>query len=420
MLATDGQLGWLGPAEEAPDRDPEVVDAGGTTAVAGMVAAHRHLTLPGGAPWIDRAADPTPRLLATAEDNARLLGRAGVRWARDVGAPLRDGRALSLTVRERWRGRPGYPCVRVAGGWLARTGSLPAGCRSRSTTGTGSWPPPSASSMPAPTWSSCPWTAPTATAPPFPADQVHQRVEAAHARGATVPAHSSPLPGARAAVAAGVDALEHGFRLDADLARVMAAAGDAPGGDPDGAGVLGQRRGDPAGPLRSAEGGRAGRAGRGDPCVGPTLAHGAGVLLGAGTDFGGGWLRPPAPLGGRDTLVAAGWSPMTPGRGHRQRRVAAGEPGAGVLADGARPTSCWSTATPCPTRGHGGGGDAPAGTPSALTAPQRPPAATCRAADRRRRQGSGRAIPANLPPMPETLPTGSAGHFADSPSVLCR
>jgi hypothetical protein len=153
MLATDGQLGWLGPAEEAPDPGPggEVVDAGGTTAVAGLVAAHRHLTLPGGAPWIDRAADPTPRLLATAEDNARLLGQAGVRWARDVGAPLRDGRALSLTVRERWRGRPGYPYVRVAGGWLARTGSLPAGCRSRSTTGTGSWPPPSASSMPAPT-----------------------------------------------------------------------------------------------------------------------------------------------------------------------------------------------------------------------------------------------------------------------------
>ena len=129
MLATDGQIGWLGPAEEAPDPGPgvEVVDAGGTTAVAGLVDAHRHLTLPGGAHWIDRAADPTPRLLATAEDNARLLGQAGVRWARDVGAPVRDGRALSLTVRERWRGRPGSPCVRVAGGWLARTGSLPAG-----------------------------------------------------------------------------------------------------------------------------------------------------------------------------------------------------------------------------------------------------------------------------------------------------
>jgi hypothetical protein len=114
-----------------------------------MVDAHSHLTLPGRSHWIDRAGDPTDRLLAVAEDNARLLRQAGVRWARDVGAPVRNGRALSLTVREHWRGRPGYPYIRAAGCWVARTGSPP--CRSRSTTGTASWPPPSASWMPAPT-----------------------------------------------------------------------------------------------------------------------------------------------------------------------------------------------------------------------------------------------------------------------------
>ena len=42
-----------------------------------MVDAHSHLTLPGGSHWIDRAADPTDRLLAVAEDNARLLRQAG-------------------------------------------------------------------------------------------------------------------------------------------------------------------------------------------------------------------------------------------------------------------------------------------------------------------------------------------------------
>src|SRR5215218_127432 len=156
VLVAGGRIGWLGPAGDAPDPGPgaEVVDAGGTTAVAGMVDAHSHLTLPGGSHWIDRAADPTDRLLAVAEDNARLLSQAGVRWARDVGAPVRDGRALSLTVRERWRGRAGYPYVRAAGCWVARTGSLP------------SWLPPSTSWMPAPTWSSCTWTGPTATPPP--------------------------------------------------------------------------------------------------------------------------------------------------------------------------------------------------------------------------------------------------------------
>jgi hypothetical protein len=119
----------LGVAEEAPHPESgvEVVDAGGTTAVAGMVDAHSHLTLPGGSHWIDRAGDPTDRLLDVAEDNARLLGQAGVRWVRDVGAPVRDGRALSLTVRDRWRDRDRYAHIRAAGCWLARTGSLPAG-----------------------------------------------------------------------------------------------------------------------------------------------------------------------------------------------------------------------------------------------------------------------------------------------------
>jgi imidazolonepropionase-like amidohydrolase len=85
----------------------EVVDAGGTTAVAGLVDAHSHLTLPGGAHWIDRGFDPTDRLLEAAEHNATLLRQAGVRWARDVGGPMRDDaeggreRALSLTVRDR-------------------------------------------------------------------------------------------------------------------------------------------------------------------------------------------------------------------------------------------------------------------------------------------------------------------------------
>src|SRR5215212_6039506 len=59
VLVSEGRIGWLGPADEAPNLGfgVEVVDAGGTTAVAGMVDAHSHLTLPGGSHWIDRAAD---------------------------------------------------------------------------------------------------------------------------------------------------------------------------------------------------------------------------------------------------------------------------------------------------------------------------------------------------------------------------
>jgi hypothetical protein len=117
------------------------------------------------------------------------------------------------------QGRAGDPCVRVAGGWLARTGSLPAGLPVESTTGTGAWPPPSASSRPAPTWSSCPWTARPRQLPPCTADQVHQPVEAVHARRGH--GDHPQLAAARAAVAAG----------SMPGARVPAGARPGPGHD---------------------------------------------------------------------------------------------------------------------------------------------------------------------------------------------
>src|SRR5437762_3678842 len=134
MLVDAGRIVWIRPtdAEEDPG-DAEVVDAGGSTIVPGMVDCHSHLTLPGGAHWIERIDDPAERMLEVAEQNARLQGRAGVRWARDVGAPVVqdpvDGRvrALSIGIRDRWRGRAGYPYVRAAGSWLDRAGTIPGG-----------------------------------------------------------------------------------------------------------------------------------------------------------------------------------------------------------------------------------------------------------------------------------------------------
>ena len=86
--------------------------------------------------------------------------------------------------------------------------------------------------------------------------------------------------------------MEHGFRLDADLARVMATAGDGPGAT---LAVLESWASFGAttrlGRCTSAEG-RAGLAERREATQASVrLAHGAGVLLCAGTDFGGGWLR---------------------------------------------------------------------------------------------------------------------------------
>ena len=338
LLVTGGRVGWLGPADEAPDPGPgvELVDAGGTTAVAGMVDAHSHLTLPGGSHWIDRAGDPTDRLLATSEDNARLLRQAGVRWARDVGAPLRDGRALSLTVRERWQGRAGYPYVRAAGGWVALTGSLPSGLPVEVNDGDGLLAAALGQLDAGADLVKLYMDGPDRDTSPFTAAEVRRTVEAVHARGATVTAHSSLLPGARAAVAAGVDALEHGFRLDADLARAMAAQGTALVSTlavMESWASFGATTRLPR--FASAEG-RAALAERREAAhESVRLAHAAGVLIAAGTDFGGGSLRANQLAWEVETLVAAGLEPydaLAAATVNGGRLL--GEPGAGVLAQG--------------------------------------------------------------------------------------
>jgi imidazolonepropionase-like amidohydrolase len=119
ILVDSGTIAWIRPSDAELDPGPadglEIVDASGATIVPGMVDGHSHLTLPGGAHWIDRGFDETKTLLDVAEHNGRLMSSAGVRWARDAGSPTRvdphDGseRALAIGVRDRWRGRAGFP-----------------------------------------------------------------------------------------------------------------------------------------------------------------------------------------------------------------------------------------------------------------------------------------------------------------------
>src|SRR3989449_3547284 len=134
VLVDAGHVVWIRSSsdEGALPPDVHVIDAGGSTIVPGMVDAHSHVTLPGGSHWIDRGADPPEELLEVAEHNGDLLGRAGVRWARDVGSPMavdpRDGhrRALALRVRERWRWDLARPRGRVAGTLISHSG-VPTG-----------------------------------------------------------------------------------------------------------------------------------------------------------------------------------------------------------------------------------------------------------------------------------------------------
>ena len=233
LLTEDGLIRWIRPAGDEGDLPPgcEVVDAGGTTIVPGLVDGHSHLTLPGGSHWIARGADPAETLVAVAESNGELQHRSGVRWARDVGSPRRehDGvdRALAIGVRDRWRGRRDRPYVRAAGTWITTAGVLPGGLAVEARDADELVAAAVGQLDDGADFVKLYLDGPDPETAPWTAAEVGRVVEAVHARGAKVTAHSSRLSGARVCAEAGTDSIEHGFELDADVTRLMAERGVA-------------------------------------------------------------------------------------------------------------------------------------------------------------------------------------------------
>lgn len=345
VLVDDGRIAWIRPRDAEEDaRDAEVVDAGGATIVPGMIDCHSHLTLPGGSHWIERGSDTPEQLLRHAEHNARLQTRAGVRWARDVGAPVGidpvDGRerALSLGLRDRWHGRAHYPYVRAAGTWVTRAGTLPAGLAAEAEDADAllrlalqqledgadlvklylDGPDPD----------TAPWTP----------DEVRRVVTAAHERGAKVTAHAGRLSGSRVCAEAGVDCIEHGFELDADCARLMAERGIAlvstltvlKSWTTFGRTTRIERFASSEGRRRIAERWEAARSS-------VRLAHAAGVRVGAGTDFGGGSARANQLAWEVEALSEAGLEPWEAlASATWKAGEILGEPEAGHISEGGR------------------------------------------------------------------------------------
>jgi imidazolonepropionase-like amidohydrolase len=347
ILVVDATIAWIRPSDDegplpADAAGATVVDASGSTIVPGMVDCHSHLTLPGGAHWIARIDDPPERLLAAAERNGRLMTSAGVRWARDVGAPRVadpvDGRlrALSLGVRDRWRGRAGFPLVRAAGTWLDRAGTMP---------GERSVEAESAEELLRLAMGQLDDGAdllklyldgPETGVAPWARAELAPVVAAAHARGAKVTAHSGNLAGAREGVAAGVDALEHGFELDAEVAAAMARRGTAL------VSTLAvfrswrsfatttsiERFASPEGRRRIRD-----REARAQESL--RLAHAAGVAVATGTDFGGGSTRANQLAWEVESLVEAGFEPWEAlGSATWRGGELLGEPEAGSVREG--------------------------------------------------------------------------------------
>jgi imidazolonepropionase-like amidohydrolase len=346
ILCEGDRIAWIRPSDdEGPIPDPggvEIVDASGATIVPGLVDGHSHLTMPGGAHWIDRAADTTDALLGYAEANARLLAGAGVRWVRDVGSVTREDpehggqpRAVAIRVRDRWAGRRGYPHVRAAGTWIMAPGLLPA-LSVEAGDGDALHDAAMGQLDAGADLVKLYLDGPDPAASPWSGDDLRRVVAAVHARGRRVTAHSGYLAGARAGAEAGIDALEHGFELDAGIAAVMAASGVRLVSTLT---VLASWRTfgrTTEFPRFASDEGRAKVEARRERAMESVrAAHAAGVAISTGTDFGGGSSRANQLAWEVELLVEAGLAPWEALASATWRGGdLLGEPDAGVIREG--------------------------------------------------------------------------------------
>ncbi|HEX7222302.1 MAG TPA: amidohydrolase family protein [Candidatus Limnocylindrales bacterium] len=347
LFVENGTIAWIRPADDEGDPGPaeglEIIDGNGATVVPGLVDCHSHVSMPGGGHWIDRAFDAPAELVRAGEHNGRLMTRAGIRWARDVGSPVGadpvDGRerGLALGLRDRWAAAGGdLPYIRAAGTWLTRRGTLPAGLGVEAGNADELLAAATRQLDDGADLVKLYLDGPDADTSPWSTAEIRRVVDAVHGRGAKVTAHSGRLSGARAGVAGGVDSLEHGFELDDDVARDMAARGTALVSTLT---VMRSWQTFARTTTMQRFTGASGRAAiaarleRAEESV--RIARAAGVAIAAGTDFGGGSGRANQLAWEVESLVAAELEPWEAlGAATWRGGELLGEPDAGVIRVG--------------------------------------------------------------------------------------
>ena len=205
--------GWT--AAPAPGAEP----LPGRFVLPGLVDAHCHLGIGQG-----ERGEPVPLGLADATGNLAAARAAGITAIRDTGAPagvtlrLTNGTDGELMVCGRFLAPAGqyFPQLYepVPAGELVAAGLAEVAAGARWVKLVGDFPAlgPDGRRMPA--------------GPTYPVADVRRLVEAVHAAGAKVAAHTT-TGHVKALIEAGIDSVEHGFGLDADDLATLAARGGA-------------------------------------------------------------------------------------------------------------------------------------------------------------------------------------------------
>lgn len=233
VLVSGGTIEWVGPHARAPRaaRSASEVEGAGRTLTPGLIDCHVHLSFDGEANFAGEAAALTPAIAAVkAVRNAGRHLALGVTTVRDLGgvgsAICEVGRAVDEGIVPGPRILAAGRALTVTGGHghnlaLAREVDGPDGVRRavREEIKGGAL----AIKVIATGGVLTPGIGATFTA--FTPEELVAAVDEAHKWGRGVAAHAIGAEGARHAVVAGVDSVEHCVQVDPDLAKEMKTRG---------------------------------------------------------------------------------------------------------------------------------------------------------------------------------------------------
>lgn len=220
VLVDDGVIAWVGPDSDAPVADV-VIDAGGRTVMPGLINSHVHLANDGAADLAAQVRDDSTATAAyRAAANALVTLDAGITTVKDCGAAdnvvIDLGRAIEAGV-------VAGPRVVAAGRVITMTGghgyfmgveadgvdAVRTAVRGQLKQGAGFIKAMATGGV------LTSGVKPTQTA--LLREELATIVEEAHHAGRRVSTHAIGRDGIENAILAGVDTIEHGFHLDAEL-----------------------------------------------------------------------------------------------------------------------------------------------------------------------------------------------------------